>query len=137
MPATKEFTIHMEDRPGTLGTLCQALGERGVSIIAFQAFPPGANKSTLRFATDNPNMTKTVLESVHAAYMETEVVMAKLPQRAGSLGKAATRLGQGNININHAYAGVEPGTSAPVVIFGVDQVGEAAKILEEVAKAAA
>ncbi len=41
------------------------------------------------------------------------------------------------ININYAYAGVEPGTNAPLVIFGVADVGKAAKIMDEVAKAAA
>ncbi len=30
MPTTKEFTIHMEDRPGTLGKLCRALADRNV-----------------------------------------------------------------------------------------------------------
>ncbi len=28
MPTTKEFTIRLEDRPGTLGKLCQALAEQ-------------------------------------------------------------------------------------------------------------
>jgi hypothetical protein len=46
-------------------------------------------------------------------------------------------LGEKKININYAYAGIEPGSNAPVVIFGVAEVGQAAKILDEVATAAA
>ena len=34
MPTTKEFTILLEDRPGTLGKLCQALAEQSVNILA-------------------------------------------------------------------------------------------------------
>ena len=34
MPATKEFIVLMEDRPSTLGKLCQALADRGVNILA-------------------------------------------------------------------------------------------------------
>lgn len=137
MPATKEFTIHVEDRPGTLGKLCRALGDRGVTIVAFQAFLHGKDKSTLRLVTDNPTMTKTVLESERTTHTETEVALTKLPHRAGSLGRVATKLGEANININYAYAGIEPGTNAPVVIFGVAEVAQAAKILDEVARAAA
>ena len=32
MPTTKEFTIRLEDRPGTLGKLCQALAEGGEDL---------------------------------------------------------------------------------------------------------
>ena len=39
MPTNKEFTIRLEDRPGTLGKLCQALAEQSVNILAFQSCP--------------------------------------------------------------------------------------------------
>jgi hypothetical protein len=55
----------------------------------------------------------------------------------GSLAQAATKLGEGKININYAYAGLEPRTNAPVVIFGVTEVSQAAKLLDEVAAQAA
>jgi len=38
MPITKEFTIRLEDRPGTLGKLCQALAEQDINILAYQQF---------------------------------------------------------------------------------------------------
>ena len=137
MPTTKEFTIHMEDQPGMLGKLCRSLADRGVNIVAFQAFPHGKDKSTLRLVTDNPSVTKTVLESERAAHTETEVAQATLPHRPGALATAATKLGEGKININYAYAGIEPRTNAPVVIFGVPEVNQAVKILDEVSAAAA
>src|SRR2546429_5886802 len=47
MPTAKEFTLTMDDRPGTLGKICRALSERNVNIIAAQSFPV-AGKSTTR-----------------------------------------------------------------------------------------
>jgi len=38
MPTAEEFTVFMEDEPGQIGKLCQALADRGVNILAFQAF---------------------------------------------------------------------------------------------------
>jgi len=137
MPATKEFTIHLEDRPGTLGKVCRALADRGVNIVAFQAFPEDKGKSTVRLVTDNPTTTKTVLDAERTSHKETDVAQSKLPNRPGALANAAAKLGEGKININYAYAGIEPGSNAPVVIFGVAEVAQAAKILDEVAAAAA
>jgi len=37
MPTAKEFTISLEDKPGTLGKLCQALAEGGVNILAINS----------------------------------------------------------------------------------------------------
>jgi hypothetical protein len=45
MPTTKELTIRLEDRPGTLGKLCQALAEQSINILAFHSCPLGNGKS--------------------------------------------------------------------------------------------
>jgi hypothetical protein len=137
MPKMKEFTIHMEDRPGTLGKFCRALADRGVNIIAFQASSEEKGKSIIRLVTDNPTATKTILESGHVKHTEDQIVEAKLPHRVGSLATAAVKLGEAKINVDHAYVGVEPGSSKTVVIFGVAEVDKAAKILDEVSAAAA
>jgi len=136
MPTTKEFTVHMEDRPGTLGKLCRSLADRGINILAFQQYPH-EGKSTVRFVGDNPANAKTLLDNQNVTYTEVHVVQTKLPHRPGSLASAATRLGEAKINVNYSYAGTEPGTNAPVVIFGVAEVNQATKILDEVAAAAA
>lgn len=135
MPTSKEFTIRMEDRPGTLGKACRVLGDRGVNILAFQSFPTGG-ESLFRFVVDNPTTAKTVLDTERLTYTEAEVALVKLPHKPGELARAASRLGDANININYAYGGVEPGTNAPLLIFGVAEVGRAVAILEQAAAAA-
>ncbi len=137
MPVTKEFTIHMEDRPGAMGKLFRALADRGVNIVAFACVPDEKDKSIGRLVTDNTTATRTVFDSEHTPYTETEVVQIKLPHRPGALANAALKLGESNINIKYAYGGVEAGAIAPFIIFGVAEVKQAAKILEEVVFAAA
>jgi hypothetical protein len=129
MPVTKEFTVLMEDRPSTLGKVCQALAERGVNILALQSFPIGG-KTVTRFIVDNPTIAKTVLDSERLTYAATEIVHAKIAHRPGEIARVASRLGKANININYAYCGLEPGTNAPLVFFGVSDVEKAAPILE-------
>ena len=136
MPVTKEFTVLMEDQPSTLGKVCRALADRGVNILALQSFPIGG-KSVTRFIVDNPTTAKTVLVSERLTYVEAEIVHAKLTHRPGEIARVASRLGEANININYAYCGLEPGTNAPLVFFGVVEVDKAAPILEQAAAAAA
>jgi len=136
MPVSKEFTVLMEDRPSTLGRICQVLADRGVNILALQSFPIGG-KSVTRFIVDNPSTTKSVLDSEQLTYVQTELVQVKLPHRPGEIARVASRLGEANININYAYCGLEPGTNTPLVFFGVAEVGKAIPILEQAAAAAA
>ena len=135
MPITKEFTVLMEDRPSTLGKVCRALADREVNILALQSFPIGG-KSVTRFIVDNPPTAKTVFDSEQLTYVEAEIVQAKLPHRPGEIARLASRLGEANININYAYCGLEAGTNAPLVFFGVADASMAAPILEQAAAAA-
>jgi hypothetical protein len=135
MPVTKEFTIFMDDRPGTLGKVCRALGDRGVNILALQSFPIGGTSVT-RIISDNPATTKTVLDNERLTCTEADVVQVKLANRPGEVGRVASRLAEANININYAYCGLEATTNAPLMFFGVTEVGKAASILEQAAAAA-
>ena len=132
MPTAKEFAVFVEDRPGQIGKLCRALADRGVNILAFQAFG-----TSTRLVVDNPTMAKTVLDTERYSYTEAEVAQVALPHRPGELARAASRLGEANININYAYVGVDPATTKPLVIFGVAEVAQAVMILQQAAAAAA
>ena len=136
MPVMREFTIQMEDRPGTLGNCCQALADRGVNILDFHSFS-SEGKSAVRIIVDYLTAAKTVLDTERYTYTETEVALAKLPHRPGELARAASRLGEASININYAYTGIEPGTNVPLLIVGVADAARAAAILDQAAAAAA
>ena len=136
MPITKEFIVLLEDRPSMLGRVCLALADREVNILALQSFTIGG-KMVTRFILDNPQVAKTVLNSHQLTFVEAEIVLAKIQHRPGEIARLASRLGEANININYAYCGLEPEKNAPLVFFGVADVGEAARILEQARAAAA
>ena len=134
MPTSKELTIRTENRPGTLGKLCQTLADQKVNILALQAVPADGN-SSVRIVVDNPATAKKVLDAEHLTYTETEVAQAKLPNRPGELAHAASQLGGSNINIEYAYSGLDSSNS-PVVFFGVKDASKAAMVLDKIAAAA-
>ena len=137
MPKSTEFVVRIENRPGALGKCCKALGERGVNIMALQGGFDEDGEPVVRFVADNAATAKTVLESQELEYEENEVVQVRLSNRPGELGRAASELGNSEINIDYIYCGIEPKTNSPLVIFGVGDVRKAAPILDEIAQKAA
>jgi hypothetical protein len=136
MPINEELTIRMDNRPGSLGKVCHALADRGVNILAFQSIP-GERTILVCMVVDTPAAAAAILDKEGISYTEGEIVLAKLPRGPGELARAASKLGDANINIHYAYCGVETATNAPLVIFGVSEVGRAATILDQTATAAA
>jgi hypothetical protein len=134
MPTSKELTIHLENRPGTLGTVCKALADQKVNILAFQSVP-SERDSVVRMVVDNPTSAKKVLDTQRLSYVESEVAQAKLPNKPGQLAHAASELGGSNINIEYAYSGLDSSNS-PVVFFGVKDAGKAAMVIDKIAAAA-
>src|SRR2546426_7293186 len=136
MPITKELTMRMDNRSGSLGKVCRSLADQGINILAFQSIP-SERTILVCIVVDKPAAAEAVLEKERITYAEGEVVQVKIPHTPGELARAASKLGGANININYAYCGVEPSTNSPLVIFGVTEVGRAASILDQSVAAAA
>ncbi len=132
MAKAKEFTVTIEDKPGALGKCFLALAERGVNILAFQSYVE-ERESLVRLLVDDPASAKAVLGSLRMIFEETDVAIVRLAHRPGELGRAASRLGEKQINIDYSYCGLEPGSTRALVVFGVDTLTKAATLLDELA----
>ena len=132
MAKAKEFTVTIEDKPGALGKCFLALAESGVNILAFQSYVE-ERESLVRLLVDNPASAKAALGSLRMMFEETDVAIVKLPHHPGELGRAASRLGENQINIDYSYCGLEPGSTRALVVFGVDNLTQAATLLDELA----
>jgi hypothetical protein len=132
MARVKEFTITIEDKPGVLGKCFLALAERGVNILAFQSYVE-EGESLARIVVDDPAGAQAVLGSLRMIFEETSAAVVRLAHRPGELGRAAARLGERQINIDYSYCGIEPGSNSVLAVFGVDNLREAAAVLDELA----
>jgi hypothetical protein len=130
MPKVKEFTVTIEDKPGALGKCFLALAESGVNILAFQSFVE-EGESLARLIVNEPAIAKAVLGNLRMIFEETEAAVVRLEHKPGELGRAAARLGEHKINIDYSYCGLEPGSTRALVVFGVDNLSKAAKLLDE------
>jgi hypothetical protein len=132
MPKVKEFTVTIEDKPGALGRCFFSLAERGINVLAFQSYVE-EGESLARFVVDDPASAKAVLGNLRMIFEETEAAVVKLPHRPGTLGRAAARLGEEQVNIDYSYCGMEPGSTQALLVFGVDNLTKAARALDDLA----
>ena len=132
MPKAKEFTVTIADKPGALAKCLLALSERGVNILAFQSYVE-EGESLARLVVDDMSSAKAVLGGLHMIFEETDVAVVRLAHRPGELGRAASRLGEKQININYTYCGLEPDSTLVLVVFGVDNLTKAATLLDKLA----
>ena len=132
MAKAKQFTVTIEDKPGALGKCFLALAERGVNVLAYQSYVEDG-ESLARFMADDMDTAKAVLGSLRMIFEETEVAVIRVAHRPGALGRAAARLGENKINIDFTYCGLEPGSAQALMVFGVDNLTKAAKVLDEFA----
>src|SRR3974377_1944710 len=133
MPKAKEFTVTIADKPGALGKCFLALAERGVNVLAFQSYVE-EGEGLARMLVDDPASAKAVLGGLRMIFEETDVAVVRLPHRPGELGRAGSKLGEKRINVDSSCCGLEPGSTLALVVFGVDNLTQAAKLLDDLAR---
>ena len=104
MARAKQISAWVEDRPGMLGRVADALGGKGISIRAFMAATMGG-KGFVRVVVDRPAAARKIFAAHGWKTTEDEVVEVTVPDRAGALGAVADRLGAAGVNILYAYLG--------------------------------
>ena len=63
MEQTKEFSLTLDDRPGTLAKATDAIAKAGINIEGYCAVPSGnSGKGTFRVVTKDPANTRKALE---------------------------------------------------------------------------
>lgn len=104
MPRATELKIRVDDRPGILGEVASALGEKKVNLRAVNAWVEGT-QGVLRLVVDKAAAAKKVLSAHGYAVEEREILELSLADKPGELGKAAQKLGEAGINIQYAFVG--------------------------------
>lgn len=130
----RAFIVKLENRPGSLADLGDALGERGVNITGLSGMTWGDDGGGLGLITNDDDATRSVLEDRDADYREVELVSAAIEDRPGALGAAARRLAERNVNIETVIPTAMQGGRVTIA-FGVDDVAGAREALGELAAA--
>ena len=98
----KEFVVAMENQPGRLASLTEALAAFDVNIEALAAHGHDGD-ATVRLITDDEATTRRVLDEAALRNFENTVLTAKLPHRPGELARLTRALADAGVNIEAVY----------------------------------
>jgi hypothetical protein len=128
MPKAKQLSAWVEDRPGMLGQVADALGEAKVSIRAFMA-ATFDGRGFVRVVVDEPAVAKRVFRKHGWETTEDEVIEVTVADRPGALGQAADRLGAAGVNVLYAYVGTAKSATRVNLYLAVTDVKAGLKAL--------
>ena len=96
------FLVDLENKPGALASIAEALGATGVNITGVSGASCG-DSGRAAITTADDVTTRTVLQDLKAKFKEYEVVESSLAHTPGSLGQAARRLADAGVNIEAIF----------------------------------
>ena len=97
-----EFIVDMENAPGRLASLTEALAAFGVNIEALAAFGTNGD-GTVRLITDDAPTTRRVLDEAALQHEENRVLSVQLPHRPGELARLTRLIADVGVNIEAIY----------------------------------
>jgi hypothetical protein len=97
-----EFVVSMENRPGRLAALTEALAASGVNIEALTAYGHDG-EGTVRLIVDDAATARRVLDDAALQHHELPVLTALLSHRPGELAKLTRAIADAGVNIDAIY----------------------------------
>jgi hypothetical protein len=102
MQVRTQLSVFLENRPGTLAAMCEALAQRGINLLALSC-ADAVDHAVVRIVPDRAQDAVHVLGEAGMLVIENDVVVADVPNVPGALGRMARRLAEAGINIEYAY----------------------------------
>jgi hypothetical protein len=92
------FLVELDNKPGGLAAIGEALGSRGINIENIAGSACGSS-GRVTIQTSDDAGTRQALGALGLKVEEMEIVEASLAHQPGSLGKAARRLADAGVNV--------------------------------------
>lgn len=128
MNITKQLALFLENRPGTLARVCDALSKEKINIYALSTSDT-VDHSVVRMVLSDPVRALHLFEEHGTLVVEDDVLMIDGDNKPGSLAKIARRLSEAKVNIEYAYCATSPGAKKGLLILRVSDAKKALKVL--------
>ena len=99
----KDLTVLLEDRPGTLADMGEALGKAGINIDGMCGFP-SEGKGVLHLLVEDAAGARSALEGAGIEVgADREVLVVEIDDRPGAFGDIARKIANEGVNFDLAY----------------------------------
>ena len=130
MQIVKQLSLFVENKPGTLADVCQALGRQKISIHALSV-SDAVDHAVIRMVVDQAERAIHLLGEHGVLVVERDVLMLKGRNQPGEMATIARKLARSRVNIDYAYTATPPGASEGVMVLRVSDMKKARRVLKE------
>lgn len=128
MQITKQLALFLENRPGMLARVCDALSAAKINIYAISTSDT-VDHSVVRMVVSDPARALFVFEEHGTLVVEDDILMITGDNKPGSLARIAHKLANAKINIEYAYCATPPDAKRGLLILRVSDAKRAMKVL--------
>ncbi len=116
----KDLTVVLQNRPGTLADLGEALGGAGINLDAMCVIA-SEGKGVVHILVEDAGRARSVLETAGLTVeSERDVFLFDAEDRPGMLGETMRKLGNAGVNVDLLYKATQT-----VLVIGADDLEKA------------
>ena len=130
MKVEKQLSLFLENKPGTLAAVCQALADAAVNIHAISVLD-AVDHAVVRMVVSDPHKAIHLLGEHGVLVIERDALMLEGRSRPGELAGIAKTLAGHKVNIEYAYSATLPEASRGALILRVDNLARAKRCLRK------
>jgi len=128
MQLALQLALFLDNKPGTLARVCDALSVAKINIYAISTSDT-VDHSVVRMVVSDPRKAMLLFEEHGTLVVETEVLLIEGDNKPGSLAKICHKLAAAKINIEYAYCATPPDARKGLLILRVNNAKKAMKLL--------
>ncbi len=128
MIITKQLAVFLENRPGTLARVCDALSKAKINIYAISTSDT-VDHIVIRMVLSDPAKALRMFGEHGTLVAVSEVLMIDGYNKPGSLAAIARKLAEHKINIEYAYCATSPKAQRGLLVLRASNPKKALKVL--------
>ncbi len=128
MQITKQLAIFLDNRPGMLARVADALAEAKINIYAI-AVSDTVDHSVIRMVVSDYRRALHVFEEHGTLVVEDDVLMIDGSNKPGQLARIAHKLAAAKVNIEYCYSATPSDAKKGLLIMRVSNAPKALKVL--------
>src|SRR5215831_18744755 len=123
MQITKQLAIFLDNRPGMLAALADALAEAKINIYAITTSDT-VDHSVIRMVVSDYRRALHMFEEHGTLVVEDDVLMVDGSNRPGELARLAHKLANAKINIEYCYSATPPEAKKGLMVMRVSNAAK-------------
>ena len=129
MEITKQLAIFLDNRPGMLARLADALAEARINIYAITTSDT-IDHTVIRLVLSDYRRALHVFEERGTLVVEDDVLMIEGTNKPGEMARIAHKLAAAKVNIEYCYSATPPDVKKGLMILRVSNPAKALKALK-------